>query len=187
MPAWALAERQLLALNADGVKLWAGTYLDANGYLRGAANFGIEDGPDDAVESIRNWPLAHALGGAESIIEAWDKAWEGHLDQYTKASDPSTELREGRHVLQGISDLVRLGTHRRGLGPFYWYGLSRPKDERYRTRAAPVRRLLPERGSGRAELRREAQAHSEPVQRQPWRQAHRQHAGRLEWPAAARD
>ena len=89
-PAWALAERRLLALNAEGVALWASKYLDANGYLRGAANFGIEDGPDDAVESIRNWPLAHALGGPDSIIEQWDRAWEGHLDQYTKAKEPST-------------------------------------------------------------------------------------------------
>ena len=28
-PAWALAERQLLALNAEGVALWASKYLDA--------------------------------------------------------------------------------------------------------------------------------------------------------------
>jgi hypothetical protein len=66
-PPWALAER----LNAEGAALWAEKYLDANGHLRGVANFGIADGPDDAVESIRNWPLAHATGGAESIIELW--------------------------------------------------------------------------------------------------------------------
>src|SRR5688572_29229719 len=91
-PAWALAERELLARNAEGVDLWASKYLDANGYLLGATNWGIADGPDDAVESIRNWPLAHALGGPESIIDEWDRAWEGHLDPYTKAKDPSTEL-----------------------------------------------------------------------------------------------
>src|SRR5262245_53274416 len=87
-PAWALAERELLRRNAEGVALWASKYLDRNGYLLGAANWGIEDGPDDAVESIRNWPIAHALGGPDSIIEEWDRAWEGHLDQYTKAKDP---------------------------------------------------------------------------------------------------
>jgi hypothetical protein len=133
-PAWALAERRLLALNADGVALWASKYLDANGYLRGAANFGIQDGPDDAVESIRNWPLAHALGGPESIIEEWDRAWEGHLDQYTKAKDPSTELaKEGMYYKEFPTsyDWEHTGE---GLGPFYWYGLSRPDDERYAIR-----------------------------------------------------
>jgi hypothetical protein len=133
-PAWALAERQLLALNAQGVDLWASKYLDENGYLRGAANFGIEDGPDDAVESIRNWPLAHALGGPESIIEQWHRAWEGHLDQYTRAKDPSTELaRDGMYYKEFPTsyDWEHTGE---GLGPFYWYGLSRPTDERYAIR-----------------------------------------------------
>lgn len=133
-PAWALAERQLLALNAEGAALWAAKYLDANGHLRGVANFGIADGPDDAVESIRNWPLAHAAGGAESIIELWDKAWEGHLDQYSKAKDPSTELaREGMYFKEFTPayDWEHIGE---GLGPFYWSGLSRPKDEQYQTR-----------------------------------------------------
>lgn len=133
-PAWALAQRQVLALNAEGAALWAANYLDANGHLRGVANFGIADGPDDAVESIRNWPLAHAAGGAESIIELWDKAWEGHLDQYSKAKDPSTEIaREGMYFKEfpPSYDWEHIGE---GLGPFYWSGLSRPKDERYRTR-----------------------------------------------------
>jgi hypothetical protein len=133
-PAWALAERQLLALNAQGVDLWASKYLDENGHLRGAANFGIQDGPDDAVESIRNWPLAHTLGGPESIIEQWDRAWEGHLDQYTKAKDPSTELaRDGMYYKEFPTayDWEHTGE---GLGPFYWSGLSRPTDERYTIR-----------------------------------------------------
>jgi hypothetical protein len=133
-PAWALAERQLLELNGEGVALWASKYLDANGYLLGAANWGIADGPDDAVESIRNWPLAHALGGRESIIEMWDKAWEGHIDQYTKAKDPSTELaKDGMYYKEFPTsyDWEHIGE---GLGPFYWYGLSRPTDERYHVR-----------------------------------------------------
>ena len=133
-PAWALAERELLARNAEGVELWASKYLDANGYLLGATNWGIADGPDDAVESIRNWPLAHALGGPESIIETWDRAWEGHLDQYTKATDPSTELaKDGMYYKEFPTsyDWEHIGE---GLGPFYWYGLSRPTDERYAIR-----------------------------------------------------
>ena len=63
VPGWALAERELLRLNAEGAAFWAQKYLDANGHLRGEPHFGILDGPDDAVETIRNWPLAHALGG----------------------------------------------------------------------------------------------------------------------------
>ena len=134
VPAWALAQRELIARNAEGAALWAGKYLDRNGHLRGVANFGIADGPDDAVESIRNWPLAHAVGGPDSIIELWDHAWEGHLDQYSKAKDPSTEIaKEGMYFKEfpPSYDWEHIGE---GLGPFYWSGLSRPADERYHTR-----------------------------------------------------
>lgn len=131
VPAWALAQRELLRLNAEGAALWARTYLDNNGHLRGEPHFGILDGPDDSVETIRNWPLAHALGGPDSIIELWDRVWEGHIDQYSQASDPSTELaRHGMYYKEfpGSYDWEHIGE---GLGPFYWYGLSRPTDERY--------------------------------------------------------
>ncbi len=133
-PAWALAERRLIAMNAEGVKLWADKYLDARGYLLGEPHFGIDDGPDDAVESIRNWPLAHALGGNDSIIEAWDRAWEGHLQQYTEAKDPSTELARDGIYYKEFPVGYDWEHNGEGLGPFYWYGLSRPDDERYLVR-----------------------------------------------------
>ena len=133
-PSWALAERQLIATNAEGVKLWADKYLDENGYLLGAANYGIADGPDDAVESIRNWPLAHALGGDESIIQRWNKAWEGHLDQYTKAKDPSTEIAKDGMYYKEFPTSYDWEHTGEGLGPFYWSGLSQPADARYLTR-----------------------------------------------------
>lgn len=133
-PAWALAERELLAINAEGAALWAEKYLDANGHLRGEPHFGILDGPDDAVENIRNWPLAHALGGPESIIQLWDRVWEGHVDQFSQAKDPSTELaKDGMYYKEfpGSYDWEHIGE---GLGPFYWYGLSQPTDPRYHVR-----------------------------------------------------
>jgi hypothetical protein len=130
-PAWALAERELLRLNAQGVELWAARYLDANGFVRGEPHYGIEDGPDDAVESIRNWPLAHALGGPDSIIEQWSRAWEGHIEQYTQAKDPSTEIAKDGMYFKEFPTRYDWEHTGEGLGPFYWYGLSRPNDPRY--------------------------------------------------------
>jgi hypothetical protein len=133
-PSWALAERELLRVNAQGVSMWADKYLDSNGYLRGAPHFGIEDGPDDAVETIRNWPVAHALGGPDSIIQSWARAWEGHLDQYTQARDPSTELAKDGMYYKEFPVGYDWEHNGEGLGPFYWYGLSEPKDARYLSR-----------------------------------------------------
>lgn len=130
-PGWALAERELIRLNALGVEMWAARYLDANGFVRGEPHYGIEDGPDDAVESIRNWPLAHALGGADSIIEHWSRAWEGHIEQYTQAKDPTTEIAKDGMYFQEFPTMYDWEHTGEGLGPFYWYGLSRPNDARY--------------------------------------------------------
>ena len=68
-PAWALAERALLRINAEGVAAFADRYFDARGYMRAPARWGVSDGPDDVMENIRNWPLAHALGGPDSILQ----------------------------------------------------------------------------------------------------------------------
>src|SRR5690606_37465603 len=133
-PAWALAERQLLKLNAEGAGRWADAYLDANGYLRTEPHFGISDGPDDSMEPIRNWPLAHALGGPDSIIEAWSRAWEGHIDQYSRAADPSTELAKDGIYYKEFPATYDWEHHGEGLAGFYFYGLSRPADPRYAQR-----------------------------------------------------
>ena len=133
-PAWALAERTLLDLNAQGAALFADKYLDANHYLRGPEHWGISDGPDDSMEGIRNWPLAHALGGPDSLIDLWDKTWEGHLEEYSKATVPVTDLaKDGIYVKEFTPsfDWEHIGE---GLSGFYFYGLSRPTDERYETR-----------------------------------------------------
>jgi hypothetical protein len=131
-PAWALAERALLERNGAGAAMWAEKYLDATGRNRSAAHWGIP-GPA-RIEIIRNWTLAHALGGPDSLIDLWDRAWEAHLDQYSKATDPTTELaKDGilhRELLTSY-DWQHIGE---GLGPFYWYGLSRPADPRYLVR-----------------------------------------------------
>ena len=121
-PAWALAERTLLDLNAQGAALFADKYLDANHYLRGPEHWGISDGPDDSMEGIRNWPLAHALGGPDSLIDLWDKTWEG----------PSRGVQQGHGASHRISP--RMGstsrnsrrrstgsTSARGSTGFYFY------------------------------------------------------------------
>ncbi|MCH7717112.1 MAG: hypothetical protein IH876_13340, partial [Gemmatimonadetes bacterium] len=59
-PAWAFAARALLEANADGAAAFAEKYLDEAGHLRTEERWGVSDGPDDAMETIRLWPLFHA-------------------------------------------------------------------------------------------------------------------------------
>jgi hypothetical protein len=133
-PAWALAERALLRINAEGAAAFSRRYLDERGYLRAPERWGVSDGPDDAMETIRNWPLAHALGGSDSILTIWEKAWEGNLEQYSRASIPSIELaKNGMYYKEFITSFDWEHTSE-ALAGFYFYGLSRPVDERYQAR-----------------------------------------------------
>lgn len=133
-PPWALSQRALLDANAEGVREFEKKYVDARGYLRGPAHWGISDGPDDAVEPIRNWPLAHALGGAESIIETWDKVYEGHLEQYSTTRVPEVEMAKDGIYYKEFTPSFDWEHISEGLAPFYFYGLSRPLDARYANR-----------------------------------------------------
>lgn len=133
-PDWALAERRLIDLNAQGVALFVSRYVDGRGYLKGPEHWGITDGPDDSVEPIRNWPLAHALGGPDSIIKSWQFVWEGHVDQYSRAKVPEVaSARDGIYQREFMPsfDWEHIGE---GLSGFYFYGLSQPDDPAYETR-----------------------------------------------------
>ena len=133
-PSWALAERTLLELNAEGARQYRRQYLTDRGHLRTPERWGVSDGPDDAMENIRQWPLAHALGGPESLISDWEFAWEGHLDQFGRARIPELELaRDGIFQKEFITSFDWEHTSE-GLSGFYFYGLSRPTDLRHRSR-----------------------------------------------------
>jgi hypothetical protein len=109
-------------------------YADTNGHLKGPEHWGITDGPDDAVEPIRNWPIAHALGGPDSIIDTWAWIYEGHLDQYSRAKVPEVaSARDGIYQREFMPsfDWEHISE---GLAGFYFYGLSRPQDPAYVTR-----------------------------------------------------
>lgn len=133
-PAWALAQRALIEMNAAGVRLYADAFLDERGFLPVTPRWGVGDGPDDLMENIRNWPLAHALGGPDSIIESWKMAWEGHLRQVGQTRVPEVEMaRDGIYQREFMTSYDWEHTSE-GLGPFYFQGLSRPNDPVYEER-----------------------------------------------------
>ncbi|MEX2572061.1 MAG: hypothetical protein WD737_12240 [Gemmatimonadota bacterium] len=134
VPAWALAQRELLRVNGEGVQLYADAFLNERGFLPMTPTWGVGDGPDDFTENIRNWPLAHALGGPEPIIEAWELAWEGHLQQVGQTRIPQLEMAEDGIFRKEFMTSYDWEHISEGLGPFYYYGLSRPNDPLYEER-----------------------------------------------------
>src|ERR1700746_3406650 len=76
-PTWALLERSLLQANAAACKEFYERYFDDRGWLLCVERWGGDDGPDDAIENLMDWPVLHSLGGANDILRLYKKAWEG--------------------------------------------------------------------------------------------------------------
>ena len=85
-PEWALLQRELLhAHTAACVKFFRRYFNQANGWLETTERWGGDDGPDDAIENVNDWPHVYALGGDDVLKEMYEKAYEGHVRQYMAA------------------------------------------------------------------------------------------------------
>jgi hypothetical protein len=130
-PAWAVEQRKLLSMYDAAVRLFDEKYVTAEGYLDVVEAWGGNDGPDDAMENFAHWPLVYALGGPDSLLELYKKAWEGHIVQFTNARIPSIEMaRDGMFYREFITafDWEHTGE---GIAAFNFYGLARPDDPKY--------------------------------------------------------
>ena len=97
-PAWALLERELFKANSIACQEFFQRYFDERGYLECVERWGGDDGPDDAIENLQDWPLLHALGGPDVVRDMVAKAWEGHLRQFTAAKTKEVEFaRDGMY------------------------------------------------------------------------------------------
>ena len=97
-PTWALMERELLRTQTNACRKFFQKYFDERGYLLCTERWGALDGPDDAIENLRDWPILHSLGASEDVLRMYRKAWEGHLRQYTRVKTTDVEFaREGMY------------------------------------------------------------------------------------------
>src|SRR3569623_2988125 len=77
-PEWALLEREMLhAHTAACVKFFRRYFNQATGWLETAERWGGDDGPDESIENVIDWPHVFALGGDDVLKQMYDKAYEG--------------------------------------------------------------------------------------------------------------
>lgn len=129
-PAWALVMRESIGLQTRLCEEFHSKYFDSRHHLRCFPRWGANDGPDDAIEHVNDWPLLHALGGSDRILELYRAVYEGHLEQYGALKTRDVPMgRQGMYVRefppqmdwQHISE---------GLSVFNLMGLSTPHDPR---------------------------------------------------------
>ena len=127
-PYWALLERELLNQNTKACREFFDKYFDERGWLLCVERWGGDDGPDDAIENCLDWPILHALGGDDEVLQMYKKAWEGHLRQYTAAKTVDVPFaRDGMYYKEFpvMMDWLHNGE---GLVVFNLQGLSDPRD-----------------------------------------------------------
>ena len=133
-PSWALLERELLRANTEACKEFFAKYFDARGHLLCVERWGGDDGPDDAIENCNDWPILHALGASDEVLEMYKKAWEGHLEQYTEAKTTQVPFaRDGMYYKEFpvMFDWLHNGE---GLTVFNLQGLSDPRNPDFQRR-----------------------------------------------------
>ncbi len=133
-PDWALLERALLEANSRACEAFAAHYLDERGYLLHTPRWGVLDGLDDAIETFHNWTFLYSLGGDESAFRLFEKAQEGHLQQYKELTTTLTDMAaQGGYYKEFVtqSDWLHIGESMRG---FHFQGLCDPTDARFQIR-----------------------------------------------------
>lgn len=134
-PEWALLQRELLAANTAACVEFFNRYFDERGYMLAFIRFGANDGPDDAIENVNEWPHLHALGAPDVIYDLYRKAWEGHLRQFTEARTVQVPFaREGMYYRE-FPTMFDWQHHSEFLSVFNLMGLSNPYDPLFRQRA----------------------------------------------------
>ena len=127
-PAWAAAEREMLQAAADGARAWVDRYVRPDGSVNVPERWGVTDGPDDIMETVRGWPLVYAMGAPESVADAYEKVWEGHLRQFSRARIPTVELAKDGIFVKEFPPSFDWEHTGEGLQAFYWHALGRPND-----------------------------------------------------------
>ena len=127
-PHWALLQRQLLTAAEEACVAFYQKYFDDQGFLLCVPRWGGDDGPDDAAENLLNWPVLHALGAGDRVLDLYKRGWEGHLRQYTLARTTEVPLAlDGMYYREFPTTFDWMHTGE-GFSPFFLHGLSDPSD-----------------------------------------------------------
>jgi hypothetical protein len=134
-PEWALLQRELLhAHTAACVKFFRRYFDPSNGWLETTPRYGGDDGPDDAIENVNDWPHLYALGGDEIIREMYTKAYEGHVQQYTAAKTTDVPIAKQGMYYKDFPSQFDWQHNGEGLTVFNLMPLGNPNSRRYRER-----------------------------------------------------
>ncbi|MBP5911051.1 hypothetical protein F3K34_01025 [Streptomyces sp. LBUM 1486] len=94
-PGWAVAQRALFDLLDHAWRRFARDFTGPDGRLNYTGGLTTRDGVDDFYEVFFNWPQLYLLGGADDLLPASEKHWEGVTRQLTEMDMVRDEYERG--------------------------------------------------------------------------------------------
>lgn len=138
-PTWAILQRHLFDMLDTGWREFERCYCAPDGRLRYSGGMHDRDGVDDFYEPFFNWPVLYRLGGADDLLAASKRHWEGVTVQMTEFGFVKDEFELGYDWFHQGESLV------------FFYGIcaADPDDPAFRARAERFASLyLPDSPSG---------------------------------------
>lgn len=94
-PGWAVSQRALFDLLDHAWRRFARDFTGPDGRLNYTGALTTRDGVDDFYEVFFNWPQLYLLGGADDLLPAGEKHWEGVTRQLTELGMLHDEFERG--------------------------------------------------------------------------------------------
>jgi len=94
-PGWAVAQRSLFDLLDHAWRRFEEDFTGPDGRLNYTGRLTTRDGVDDFYEVFFNWPQLYLLGGADDLLPASEKHWEGVTRQLTELGMLNDEYERG--------------------------------------------------------------------------------------------
>jgi len=94
-PGWAIAQRELFDLLDYAWRRFARDFTGPDGRLAYRDQLTSRDGADDFYEVFFNWPQLYLLGGADDLLAASERHWEGVTRQLTELGMLADEYERG--------------------------------------------------------------------------------------------
>ncbi|MGI5229421.1 hypothetical protein [Actinoallomurus sp. CA-142502] len=94
-PGWAIAQRRLFDLLDHAWRRFARDFTGPDGRLLYHDRLTSRDGVDDFYETFFNWPQLYLLGGADDLLAASERHWEGVTRQLTELGMLHEEYERG--------------------------------------------------------------------------------------------
>ncbi len=127
-PRWAILQRHLIAMQGDAARAFHDRYFNANHEIEAFLRWGANDGPDDAIEAINDWPYLYLIGADAGLLDLARAVQEAHIAQYSRTRTVDVPMGRNGMYVREFPPQMDWQHISEGLTTFNQLGLCTPRD-----------------------------------------------------------